>query len=252
MSKTQNQSSNKQKINDNNEVCTDLLTLYIKEDENRKTPNGYYGDKFLRDTVLTNFIAGRDATSITLSWFFYLFCKNPQVASKIRKEVNDAMMINDNWRNFKEVNSKLVYLHAALCETLRLYSPVAFEAKGCIESDTLPSGHHVNPNTLIIFNLFAMGRTKSIWGDDCNEFKPERWISEQGKIRHEPAYKFFVFSAGPRTCLGKDMALTQMKLVVATIIQNYVIKEVEEHEVVPHISIFLRMKHGFKVKIRRC
>ncbi|KAL2907273.1 Alkane hydroxylase MAH1 [Bienertia sinuspersici] len=96
-----------------------------------------------------------------------------------------------------------------------------------------------------------MARMKSIWGDDCNEFKPERWITESGKIKHEPSYKFLAFNAGPRTCLGKDMAFTQMKAVAATIIKNYKFQAVEGHLVVPDISIILRMKHGLKVKVFR-
>ncbi|KNA09905.1 hypothetical protein SOVF_149250 [Spinacia oleracea] len=235
-----------------NEVCMDLLTLYIKEDETLKTPVGYHGDKFLRDTVLTNFIAGRDATSVTLSWFFYVLSLYPHVASKIKKELQNNNNVMIDWKNnIKEMNWKLVYLHGALCETMRLYPPMTFEAKAPIASDILPSGHHVNPNMLIVFSLYAMGRMKSIWGEDCNEFKPERWITEQGNIKHEPSYKFLVFNAGPRSCLGKDMAFIQMKIVIATILENYVIEPVEEHRVVPNISIFLRMKYGFKVRVFR-
>ncbi|XP_021850062.2 alkane hydroxylase MAH1-like [Spinacia oleracea] len=244
------QSSNKlkQKEDDDDKVSADLLTLYMIQDENHNTPSGNQGDKFLRDTILNFFVAGRDTTSATLSWFFYLLSKNPRVISMIKKELEN---ITINRTNFKEVSSKLVYLHGALCEALRLYPPVVFEAKSPVESDMLPSGHHVNPNMQIILDMYAMGRMKSIWGNDCDEFKPERWISEQGKIRHEPSYKFIAFNAGPRTCLGKDMAFTQMKIIATTIIQNYVIQVVEEHPVIPNISIILHMKYGFKVRIRR-
>lgn len=236
------------KQNEYNDVSIDLLTLYIEQDENFSAPVGNRGDKFLRDSILNFFIAGRDTTSATLSWFFYLLSKNPQVMSKIKKELDSVMM---DRQNFKEVSSKLVYLHGALCETLRLYPPVVFQAKSPLKPDVLPSGHLVNPNMQIILDLYAMGRMKSIWGDDFSEFKPERWISEKGKIRHEPSYKFMAFNAGPRTCLGKDMAFTQMKIIAATIIQNYVIEAVEEHLVVPNVSIILHMKYGFKVRMRR-
>ncbi|CBI21518.3 unnamed protein product, partial [Vitis vinifera] len=48
-------------------------------------------------------------------------------------------------------------------------------------------------------------------------------------IKHEPSYKFFAFNAGPRTCLGKEVAFTQMKAVAATIIHNYHVQVVEEN-----------------------
>lgn len=243
------QASNKHKAD--NKLSADLLALYMKNDEIQKDLVGNYGVKFYRDTILNLFIAGRDTTSATLSWFFYLLSKNPQVISNIKKELDSVMINNKIDDDFKDVCSNLVYLHGALCETLRLYPPVVFEAKSPIAPDKLPSGHLVDPNTQIIFNMYAMGRMKSIWGDDCCEFKPERWISEKGRIRHEPSYKFFAFNAGPRTCLGKDMAITQMKIVAATIIQNYIIEEVDDFQVVPDISIILHMKYGFKVKVSR-
>ncbi|KAI8031950.1 Alkane hydroxylase MAH1 [Camellia lanceoleosa] len=92
---------------------------------------------------------------------------------------------------------------SALCEALRLYPPVPFQHKKPLKPDTLPSGHCVDPKMKILFSLYAMGRMKFIWGEDCVEFKPERWLSERGTIKHEPSYKFLAFNAGPRTCFGE-------------------------------------------------
>lgn len=226
----------------NEGVGVDLLTLYMDKSQNVNVKDA--SDKFLRDTILSYFIAGRDTTSLALSWFFYLLIKNPRVVSKIRDELEKKMTKIDDFNN-------LVYLHGALCEALRLYPPVVFQAKGPTKPDTLPSGHEVNPNMQIIFSMYAMARMKSIWGNDCYEFKPERWISESGKIRHEPSYKYLVFNAGPRTCLGKDMAFTQMKVVAATIVKNYEFQALEGHLVVPDISIMLRVKYGLKVQVSK-
>ncbi|KAL2941867.1 Noroxomaritidine synthase [Bienertia sinuspersici] len=99
--------------------------------------------------------------------------------------------------------------------------------------------------------MHAMGRMKSIWGDDCSEYKPERWIDETGMIKHEPSYKFSVFSAGPRLCIGKKMAFIQMKLVAAIIIQNYHIEPIKERRHVYDLSMVLHIKNGFKVKVHR-
>ncbi|KAL7255203.1 hypothetical protein ACSBR1_009378 [Camellia fascicularis] len=91
-----------------------------------------------------------------------------------------------------------------------------------------------------------MGRMKFIWGEDWVEFKPERWLSKRGTIKHEPSYKFVAFNAGLRTCLGKEVAFTQMKAVSAAIINNYNVRVVEGYLVVPNASIILCMKHGLK------
>ncbi|KAJ8425751.1 hypothetical protein Cgig2_024368 [Carnegiea gigantea] len=138
-----------------------------------------------------------------------------------------------------ECYNKLIYLHAALCEALRLYPSVPFQAKVPMELDILQSGHQLDPSMQIIISMYAMGRIKSIWGEDCYEFKPERWISEG----------VLAFNAGPRTCIGKNMAFIQMKAVAATTISSYRIQAVPRQTVIPNVSIILRMKHGFKVMV---
>ncbi|KAI3734459.1 hypothetical protein L6452_13928 [Arctium lappa] len=235
---------------ENFKLSTALLREY-------KDKSGTCGDanKFLRDTLLNLMVAGRDTTSSTLSWFFYLLAKNPIVEDKIRKEIRSQLEIDEldgNLKDLYRINlSKLVYLHGALCETLRLFPPVPFQHKTPLKPDILPSGHRVDDNTIVILSYYGMGRMKSIWGDDCLEFKPERWVSTSGRIKHQPSYKFPAFNAGPRTCLGKHMSFTQMKIVAATIIYRYRVHLVEGHLVLPSESIVLQMKNGLKVRLTK-
>ncbi|MCL7022637.1 hypothetical protein MKW94_000729 [Papaver nudicaule] len=90
-----------------------------------------------------------------------------------------------------------------------------------------------------------------IWGDDCLEFKPERWIAENGKLIIEPISKFFPFNTGPRTCMGKDIAFTIMKSVVSAVLFNFHVQVVEGHHVCPKPTLNLHMKNGLKVNIRK-
>ncbi|XP_023741233.1 alkane hydroxylase MAH1 [Lactuca sativa] len=230
-----------------------LVTSLVTEFKSQSGNFGYPPKNFVRDTIVTLLGAGRDTTSTTLSWFFYLVAKNPIVEEKIREEIQTflEMKVDDqkNW-NSKEVG-KLVYLHGALCEALRLYPAVPFNHKTPLQPEILPSGHHVTQNTRIILYYYGMGRMEKIWGKDCTEFKPERWISEKGGIKHEPSYKFVAFSGGPRTCLGKDMSFTQLKIVASTIIYHYHIELVEGHPVIPSASMVLLMKHGLKVRLTK-
>ncbi|CAK7337124.1 unnamed protein product [Dovyalis caffra] len=230
----------------------DLLTSYMSADHCMGSKSDH--DEFLRDTIINLMLAGRDTVSSGLSWFFWLVSKNPEVEIKIREELKATLPEKEaeRWSLFDigEVK-KLVYLHGALCESLRLYPPVPIESKSPRRQDTLPSGHQVYPKTKILLSAYSMGRMSSIWGDDCFEFKPERWITERGGMKHEPSYRFFSFNAGPRTCLGKDVAFTQMKAVVAAIIYNYQVQVVDGHTVTPSQSVILHMKHGFKVKLTK-
>lgn len=148
--------------------------------------------------------------------------------------------------------TELVYLHATLWETLRLYPPVPINHKASSEPDTLPSGHRVKQNQRILIGFYAMGRMKEKWGEDCLEFKPERWISDGGRSTvYVPSYKFPAFNAGPRTCLGKDMSFIQMKCVAVAMLWNYHIQVVKGNTVSPAMSVILYMKHGLKVKVSK-
>ncbi|KAF6175214.1 hypothetical protein GIB67_015900 [Kingdonia uniflora] len=223
-----------------------LLTSLMKEqDVDSKS------DKFLRDAIINFMIAGRDTVSAGLTWFFYLVSKNPLVETKIIEELK--VNISSKGRKLLDAEEVrgLVYLHGALCESLRLYPPVPIQHKTPLRRDVLPSGHIVDSKTKIFISSYAMARMEDIWGKDCLEFKPERWISENGGIKFEPSYKFLAFNAGPRTCLGKEVAFTQMKLVVATLIYNYQFQVVEGHPVSPKMSVILHMKHGLMARVQR-
>ncbi|XP_015866209.3 alkane hydroxylase MAH1-like [Ziziphus jujuba] len=242
------------------ETDFDLLTSYIEEEEKQKQMGCFTdSDKFLRDTALNLMVAGRDTIGATLTWFFWLVSKHPCVETKILEEMKEKLQVvkhedDDHIISLgAEEVRKLVYLHAALCETLRLYPPVPINHKCPTQADTLPSGHHIKANQRILFSFYSMGRREEIWGKDCSEFKPERWISDDGGIVYVPSYKFTAFNTGPRTCLGKDMGFIQMKMIAASILWNYQVKAVEEHPVIPNTSIILYMQHGLKVRVsKRC
>uniref|UniRef100_A0A453QPV6 Cytochrome P450 86A2 n=1 Tax=Aegilops tauschii subsp. strangulata TaxID=200361 RepID=A0A453QPV6_AEGTS len=65
------------------------------------------------------------------------------------------------------------------------------------------------------------------------------------------AYKFMAFNAGPRTCLGKEVAFTQMKVVAAAMLWNFAVEAVPGHVVEPKLSIILHMKNGLAVAVKR-
>ncbi|KAL0856720.1 hypothetical protein Bca101_061874 [Brassica carinata] len=222
------------------ETSMDALTCYMKVDTTKYKLLKPRDDKFIRDVILSLLIAGRDTTSSALTWFFWLLSMHPRVMAKIRHEINT-----------KTETEKLVYLHAALSESMRLYPPVPFNHKSPAKPDVLPSGHRVEADSKILISIYALGRMRSVWGENAAEFKPERWISDSGDLRHEPSYKFMAFNAGPRTCLGKQLAFMQMKMVAVEIIRNYDFKVVEGHKIEPVPSVILRMKHGLKVAVTK-
>ena len=97
-----------------------------------------------------------------------------------------------------------------------------------------------------------MGRMESIWGKDCLEFRPERWLGEDGRFRQESPFRFPVFHGGPRMCLGKEMANIQMKFIAATVIERFEISVLGKEKCPEHVfSLTLRMKDGLPVTMRK-
>ncbi|KAM3686542.1 hypothetical protein ACB098_10G009800 [Castanea mollissima] len=240
----------------------ELLTACMAQKEeaememegNEKMDAYIKSDRYLRDIAFNFIAAGKDTVSAALTWLFWLIITHPSVEKRILEEikVNFQAREDGNWRFFEvEELGKLVYLHAAICEALRLYPSVPFNHRVSIQPDTLPSGHHIDANTKVMVSLYSMGSMEEVWGHDCLEFKPERWISEQGGIIHVPSHKFIAFNTGPRSCLGQDLTFFQMKTIVTAILWNYHVQVVEGNPIFPCLSVMLHMKHGLKVRVSK-
>lgn len=247
---TQKSSEYKKMTNEYQEKKFLVLTALMRE---FKDQIGDIEDptKFLRDALINLMVAGKDSTSSTLSWFFYILAQKPAIVDKILEEIHTHLGFKSGERWQAKDLREMVYLHGAINESLRLFPPLPFNHKSPLQPDILPSGHQVDQNTKIILSIYSMGRMKSIWGEDCMEFKPERWVTKGGGIKHEPSYKFPAFNAGPRTCVAKDLSYYEMKIVSTTIIYHYHIELVESHHVIPIDSMVLQMKHGLKVRLTK-
>ncbi|XP_056158374.1 cytochrome P450 CYP94D108 [Syzygium oleosum] len=231
----------------------DLLSRFIGHESVHE--NGSASTEFLRDIVISFILAGRDTTSSALTWFFWLLSHNPEVERKILSELEKLR--KQNGRSFGDPYSieelrDMHYLHAAISEVMRLYPPVPVDTKACLEDDVLPDGTFIGKDWLVTYDTHAMGRMESIWGEDCHEFVPERWIDESGFCRTESPFKYPVFHAGPRMCLGKDMAYIQMKSIAASVLERFEI-DVPGRDTCPEhlLSLTLRMKGGLPVRVRK-
>lgn len=231
----------------------DLLSRFMKKKES-------YTDEFLQHVALNFILAGRDTSSVALSWFFWLVGQSPRVEEKILVELCSVLMEtrgNDTskWLEeplvFEEVD-RLIYLKAALSETLRLYPSVPQDSKHVISDDLLPDGTFVPAGSSITYSIYSAGRMKYIWGEDSLEFRPERWISQDGqKFEPHDQFKFVAFNAGPRICLGKDLAYLQMKSIAAAVLLRHRLTVAPGHKVEQKMSLTLFMKYGLKVNVHQ-
>ncbi|XP_024958765.1 cytochrome P450 704C1-like [Cynara cardunculus var. scolymus] len=214
--------------------------------------------KYLRDIILNFIIAGKDTTSATMSWFIYMLCKHPQIQLKVAQEIKEATNKKEGVTDVadfavmvtEEALEKMHYLHAALTETLRLFPAVPVDAKICCADDVLPDGYDVKGGDMMSYQPYAMGRMKFIWGDDAEDFKPERWIDENGCFRPESPFKFTTFQAGQRICLGREFAYRQMKIFASVLLGCFVFKLSDENKTANYKTMLnLHIDGGLHVRV---
>ncbi|XP_076934378.1 cytochrome P450 704C1-like [Bidens hawaiensis] len=229
----------------------DILSRFLLESEN--DPENM-NDKYLRDISLSFVIAGKDTSANTLTWFFYMLCKHLLIQQKIADEVKTETEADDD-TSIDEFGLKLTetalekmhYLHATISETLRLYPAVPLDGKSAVKDDVLPDGLRIKKGDGVAYMAYPMGRMTYIWGDDAEEFKPERWF-HNGVFQPESPFKFTAFQGGPRICLGKEFAYRQMKILAAFLVHFFKFKLMDESQEATYRTMFtLHMDKGLQL-----
>lgn len=234
-----------------------MAAVAAEEEEGNINNSGGVDDVIIRDLMISLIMAGRDTTSAAMTWFFYLLSGHRDIEDEVVKELVTVGLSSSSCSDV--VLKELRLLKACLCESLRLYPPVAWDSKHAITDDILPDGTRIGAGDRITYFPYGMGRNEHLWGKDKSEFRPERWVIERGEngassvkvLRNVSPYKFPVFQAGPRVCLGKDLAFIQMKYIVASLLKRFQI--VPASSAMPVFVPFLtaHMAGGFKVFVRR-
>jgi cytochrome P450 len=101
---------------------------------------------------------------------------------------------------------KLPYLDAVSKEILRVYAPVP--VMGRIAQSPVEIGGRVFPaGTAFMFHMWAINKSKKLWGEDAREFKPERWLKDKVNGGATESLAFLSFGAGTRSCIGRGKEL---------------------------------------------
>ncbi|XVF60037.1 hypothetical protein PTKIN_Ptkin08bG0010600 [Pterospermum kingtungense] len=224
--------------------CEDLLSRLILAG---------HDEEVIRDMTISFIMAGRDTTSAAMTWLFWLLSCNPVIEQELVKAINN-IIIDQNSLDYESLKG-LKLLKACLCEAMRLYPPVAWDSKHAMADDLLPDGTLVHAGDRVTYFPYGMGRMETLWGKDWYEFRPSRWFIEPtyhgGSFKEVCPYKFPVFQAGPRICLGKEMAFIQMKYLVASILRRFEIKPVGSEKPVFVPLLAAHMAGGLKVVIQK-
>ncbi|KAF5873339.1 putative benzoate 4-monooxygenase cytochrome protein [Botrytis fragariae] len=186
----------------------DIASWFIEDAEKNKN-NGQYR-RWLSGDTATVVVAGSDTTAPTLTTLFYFLAKNPQDAEKIYQEISNV--------DLQDVNAvaALHHLNGSINEAMRLLPAVlTFVTRVSPPEGMDVNGTHIPGNVKIAAPRYSIGRP---WKEP-HKFCPERWYSRPEMILDKRA--FAPFGVGRTSCVGKNLALTEVRMASAHLISAF-------------------------------
>jgi len=218
--------------------------------------SGGFDDENLINQLMTFLAAGHETTASAMIWAAYVLCINKDIQTKLRQEIRSKLpSISDQSATVTaEQIDKVAYLHAVCHETLRFIPSVPLTMR-IASVDATILGHPIPKNTTLILAPWAVNRDPKLWGADAGEFKPERWLNEDGTFNGsggaDSNYSFLTFLHGPRSCIGQKFALTEFACLLAAWIGRFEI-EFDDPNFDPDIAggVTAKPRGGLKVKAK--
>ncbi|KAL8726269.1 MAG: hypothetical protein Q9166_006815 [cf. Caloplaca sp. 2 TL-2023] len=193
----------------------------------------------IRTELLNILLAGRDTTASLLSDVWWTISREPQVWTRLQKEVQALESPLGEERPIFEELKDMKYLRAVINESLRLHPVVPANSRQAVTDTILPVGGgedgkspvFVPYGAVVSYNIYAMHRRKDLYGEDADEFKPERWLDERGKKGLRAGWEYLPFNGGPRICIGQQFALTEASYITVRLLQEFDRIESRDQEV---------------------
>ncbi|GAP83892.1 putative benzoate 4-monooxygenase [Rosellinia necatrix] len=244
---------------------TDRKDLLARLQEGRDEKGQPLGFQELTAEALTQLIAGSDTTSNSSCALLYHVVRTPGVLQELQRELDAAIPgsggdgdgdgdgDDDDGGEAKKVPDyesvrNLPYLEAVINETLRIHSTSGIGLPRQIPPGS-PGlrlrGHHFPAGTVLSVPTYSMHHSKEIWGPDADEFRPGRWAAATPRQRNA----FIPFSYGPRSCVGRNVAEMEMKMIAATWLRRYDV--VLRQDVMETREGFLRKPLGLEIAFKR-
>ncbi|KAI8624126.1 putative N-alkane-inducible cytochrome P450 [Xylariaceae sp. FL1651] len=204
----------------------------------------------LRNETLHVLLAGRDTTGCLLGWVLYFLARYPNVYEKLRNTVLERF--GKNQADFRSL-THVQYLQWIINEVLRVVTVIPMNERIALRDTTLPIGGgpdgkakvFVPEGTQVLIPLYAMQHRKDLWGEDADEFRPERWET------HKPGWEFIPFGAGARKCLGQQFGRQEVSYVISRFCQKYDrIENMEEGDGRIRLHHAIENRSGTGVQVR--
>jgi len=216
----------------------DIMSVLLRAN-GASNPKNKMSDDEMVDQVATFLAAGNDTSSKTLVWYFYAIAKHPEAQARIREEIAlvRARATGEEF-TVADLNS-MVYTLATLKESMRLDSISWINFRIATRDDILPlafpittkSGEQITSipikkGTPIDISPAAYNRLPGVWGEDANEWNPERFLDPKREIREASSNiglfsNSMSFSTGTRACIGWQFSVLEMQVIILALLEKF-------------------------------
>ncbi|KAI0754753.1 cytochrome P450 [Daedaleopsis nitida] len=216
----------------------DMMSILVKANAS-ENPKQRLSEQEMTSQVATLVLAGHETTSNIMTWLLRELAERPDYQSKMREETR-AMRARISARGDTDFSmsdmDSMTYCVAAVKEVLRLHPVVYTIMRVARRDDVIPLAYPVTTSTgesvkdisvpkgtNIFVSLWGYNRLPHIWGDDANEFNPQRFVEHEkmGETYVGVTANLMSFSAGPQACIGWRFAMMEMQTIIIELIENF-------------------------------
>ena len=198
----------------------------------------------LRDQVVTFIVAGHETVASALAWAWYLLGEHPQVADQVAAEAEEVL--GGRAPTFADL-PQLRWASAVFDEAMRLYPPGWLITRKALAEDTV-DGHTIPAGALVLISPYLVHRhPEANDGFDPEAFAPQRFLDGPPS----PATGVYIpFGAGPRLCIGRDMARAEGAVVLAALARRFRLKPLAGNVVGKNPEVMLKPRGGLPMHVQ--
>lgn len=247
----------------NNDASSSKTTLsYQKDEEMGINMNGYserknfidhmilQGEKFtdeeIHDHIYTFVAAGYEKVALQTFYTLLLLAIHGEVQEKVYNEIIENLPHEKiEYASLRNLS----YLDMVIKESMRLLPCVGLIGRRT-QKEVEIGGRKIPKNIQLMINLFNLHRRKDIWGEDADQFNPDRFLPENEEKR--PSNCFLPFSTGLRDCIGKEFSILAVHTIVIKLLKNYKLSsDLKTEELTYKAGITLKICKDVSMKIQK-
>ncbi|CAL5095487.1 unnamed protein product [Urochloa decumbens] len=208
-------------------------------------------DDFVVDNCKNIYFAGHETSAVTATWCLMLLAAHPDWQDRARAEVLDVLSASGSGTPDFDAVSRMRTVHAVVLETLRLFPPSSFVVREAFRDMQLGTKLRAPKGTYLFVPVSTMHHDAAIWGPTARRFDPGRFKDGVAAACKQHPQAFMPFGLGARTCLGQNLALVEVKALVALVLSRFAVALSPEYRHAPAFRFIIEPEFGLRLLVRR-